>query len=63
MQLSEFEASVVYRVSFMAVRATQRDTVSKSKENKKERKLITKYLFCMHEWVCTRCGREERVSG
>jgi hypothetical protein len=35
--ISEFEASLVYRVSFRTARATQRNPVSKNQE-KKERK-------------------------
>jgi hypothetical protein len=36
--ISEFEASLVYRVSSRTARATQRNPVSKKKERKKERK-------------------------
>jgi hypothetical protein len=39
-QISEFEASLVYKVSSMTVRATQRNPVSKTpkKPNKQKRK-------------------------
>jgi hypothetical protein len=48
--ISEFEASLVYRVSSRTARATQRNPVSKKrkrKEKKKERKLKsnTPFLF------------------
>jgi hypothetical protein len=35
-QISEFEASLVYRVSFRTARAIQRNPVSKSQEKKKK---------------------------
>ena len=34
-QIPEFEASLVYRVSFRTVRATQKNPVSKKKKKKK----------------------------
>jgi hypothetical protein len=37
-QISEFEASLVCRVSSMTARATQRNPVSKKKKKKKKRK-------------------------
>jgi hypothetical protein len=37
-RISEFEASLVYRVSSRTARATQRNPVSKKKKKKKERK-------------------------
>jgi hypothetical protein len=37
-QISEFQASLVYRVSSRTARATQRNPVSKKKKKKKERK-------------------------
>jgi hypothetical protein len=37
-RISEFEASLVYRVSSRTARATQRNPVSKEKKKKKERK-------------------------
>jgi hypothetical protein len=40
-QISEFEASLVYRVSSRTARATQRNPVSKNK-NKKEQKKTKK---------------------
>jgi hypothetical protein len=36
-QTSEFEASLVYRVSSRTARATQRNPVSKKKKNKKQK--------------------------
>jgi hypothetical protein len=36
--ISEFEASLVYRVSSRTARATQRNPVSKNQKKKKERK-------------------------
>jgi hypothetical protein len=39
-RISEFEASLVYRVSSRTVRAAQRNPVSKKKK-KKEKKLVT----------------------
>jgi hypothetical protein len=35
-QISEFEASLVYKVSFRTARTTQRNPVSKKKERKKK---------------------------
>jgi hypothetical protein len=40
--ISEFEASLVYRVSSRAARATQRDPVSKNKNKNKKTKTKTK---------------------
>jgi hypothetical protein len=37
-QISEFEASLVYRVSSRTVKATQRNLVSKNKNKKKPKK-------------------------
>jgi hypothetical protein len=37
-QISEFEASLVYRVSSRTARATQRNPVSKNQKKKKKRK-------------------------
>jgi hypothetical protein len=37
-QISEFEASLVYRVSSRTARATQRNPVSKNKQKKKRKK-------------------------
>jgi hypothetical protein len=37
-RISEFEASLVYKVSSRTARATQRNPVSKKKKKKKERK-------------------------
>jgi hypothetical protein len=37
-RISEFEASLVYRVSSRTVRATQRNPVSKNKKKKKKKK-------------------------
>jgi hypothetical protein len=34
-QISEFEANLVYRVSYRTARATQRNPVSKNKNNNK----------------------------
>jgi hypothetical protein len=38
-QISEFEASLVYRVSSRTARATQKNHVSKTKKEKEKRKL------------------------
>jgi hypothetical protein len=38
-QISEFEASLVYRVSSRTTRATQRNPVSKKKKKKKKKKI------------------------
>jgi hypothetical protein len=35
-QISEFEASLVYKVSFRTARATQRNPVSKNKKQQQE---------------------------
>jgi hypothetical protein len=37
-QISEFEASLVYRVSSRTARATQRNPVSETKKKKKKKK-------------------------
>jgi hypothetical protein len=37
-QISEFKASLVYRVSSRTARATQRNPVSKKKKNRKKKK-------------------------
>jgi hypothetical protein len=37
-QISEFEASLVYKVSSRAARATQRNPVSKNKKTKQKQK-------------------------
>jgi hypothetical protein len=37
-QISEFDASLVYRVSSRTARATQRNPVSKNKKTKKQNK-------------------------
>jgi hypothetical protein len=37
-QVSEFKASLVYRVSFRTARATQRNPVSKKRKKKKEKR-------------------------
>jgi hypothetical protein len=41
-QISEFEASLVYKVSSRTARATQRNPVSKNKQTKKQTKTKTK---------------------
>jgi hypothetical protein len=41
-QISEFEASLVYRMSSRTARATQRNPVSKKKKKKKKKKEINK---------------------
>jgi hypothetical protein len=51
-QISEFEASLVYRVSSRTARATQRNPVSKNKTNKQktnkkqQKKNVTWQKFC-----------------
>jgi hypothetical protein len=37
-QISEFEASLVYKVNFRTARATQRNPVSKKKKKKKKKR-------------------------
>jgi hypothetical protein len=44
-QISEFEASLVYRVSSRPARATQRNPVSKTKQNKTTTTTTTTKLF------------------
>jgi hypothetical protein len=41
-QISEFKASLVYRVSSRTVRATQRNPVSKTKQNKNKQEIPPK---------------------
>ena len=43
-RISEFEASLVYKVNFRTARAIQRNPVSKNKTKKKERKKKEKKL-------------------
>jgi hypothetical protein len=43
-RISEFEASLVYRVSSKTVRATQRNPVSKKPKKKKKKVLAFKWL-------------------
>jgi hypothetical protein len=43
-QISEFEASLVYRVSFRTVRAIQRNPVSKNQKPKQNKKEIQVYM-------------------
>jgi hypothetical protein len=42
--ISEFEASLVYRVSSRIARATQRNPVSKNQKKKKKKKRETVYV-------------------
>jgi glucan phosphoethanolaminetransferase (alkaline phosphatase superfamily) len=41
-QISEFKANLVYRVSSRTARATQRNPVSKTKQNKRKQKTKNK---------------------
>jgi hypothetical protein len=43
-QISEFEDSLVYRVSSRTARATQRNPVSKNKQTKKKYKVSLGYI-------------------
>jgi hypothetical protein len=46
-QISEFEASLVYRVSSRTARATQRNPVLKNQKKKKKKKLANRNgAFC-----------------
>jgi hypothetical protein len=47
-QISEFEASLVYRVSSRTARATQRNPVSKTKQNKTKTKTKDEILRILH---------------
>jgi hypothetical protein len=49
--ISEFEASLVYRVSYRTARATQRNPVSKNQKEKKEKHLG----FCRHSHLSSTC--------
>jgi hypothetical protein len=42
-QISEFEASLFYRVSFRTARATQRNPVSKNKKQKRKEKRKSRF--------------------
>jgi hypothetical protein len=42
-QISEFKASLVYRVSFRTARATQRNPVSKNKKTNKQKKSLNSH--------------------
>jgi hypothetical protein len=44
-QISEFKASLVYKLSFRTARATQRNPVSKNKRKEEERKAREQSLF------------------
>jgi hypothetical protein len=52
--ISEFEASLVYRVSFRTARATQRNPVSKKKKKKK------KSLNWLHFFIRSHTHKGER---
>jgi hypothetical protein len=41
--ISEFEASLVYKVSSRTARATQRNPVSKNQKKKKKKKILKEY--------------------
>jgi hypothetical protein len=54
-RISEFEASLVYKVSSRTARAIQRNPVSKNKKNKNKNKNKKKYqeyqMFFMRTWA------------
>ena len=47
-QISEFEASLVYKVSSRTARATQRNPVSKNQKTKKKKKKKRLYKKTLH---------------
>jgi hypothetical protein len=51
-RISEFEASLVYRVSFGTARATQRNPVSKKKKKNKLRKYVQVVYFSLFNFYC-----------
>jgi hypothetical protein len=65
-QISEFEASLIYKVSSRTARATQRNPVSNKQTNKqtktnnktKENKKKTSWFLCSDEYQC--CQDVER---
>jgi hypothetical protein len=54
-QISEFEVSLVYRVSSRTARATQRNPVSEKKKKKKKNKKSSNLLFNI-------CNRKIKIS-
>jgi hypothetical protein len=56
-QISAFEASLVYRVSFRTARATQRNPVSKTKQNKTQQKPKKLNLETDLAQKCTRLSK------
>jgi hypothetical protein len=67
-RISEFEASLVYRVSSRTVRATQRDPVSKSQKKKKEKEKEKRSLFStkkakqMNNKLFVILGKKEKIN-
>jgi hypothetical protein len=70
--ISEFEASLVYRVSYRTARATQRNPVSKKKKKKKDNTHIIIIIirlpfpipfssFCKAKLRCT-CSANQQLS-
>jgi hypothetical protein len=58
-QISEFKASLVYKVSSRAARATQKNPVLKKtkKRKKKKKKKKRKERKSKYEWVCERLSK------
>jgi hypothetical protein len=50
-EISEFEASLVYKVSSRTARAIQRNPVSKNKKPKKQKRTVVNGV-CVHVCVC-----------
>jgi hypothetical protein len=49
-RISEFEASLVYRVSSRTARATQRNPVSKNQKKKKKKRQLQAPAYGFHSW-------------
>jgi hypothetical protein len=61
-QISEFKASLVYKVSNRTVRAIQRNPVSKNKTKQNKNKNKTKQRTKMKPWVSYFGGKQRRLK-
>jgi hypothetical protein len=61
--ISEFEASLVYRVSSRTAKATQRNPVSKNKNNKKKTQGLATVALASLEYLLPSTGTTDSVEG
>jgi hypothetical protein len=57
-QISEFEASLVYRVSSRTARAIQRNPVLKNRKGGKKRRPSALKHLCINQFTCVTCINE-----